>query len=104
MSAIPANLARVPNLLASRIALGGIQGTNRELLLLQVRLASGKEFSRPSENAIGASTVTVLEDAIERRDQRIRNLSQADATLGPRPCSPTFMPLGSPMPSNAGMP
>ncbi len=82
MSAIPANLARVPNLLASRIALGGIQGTNRELLLLQVRLASGKEFSRPSENAIGASTVTVLEDAIERRDQRIRNLSQADATLG----------------------
>jgi flagellar hook-associated protein 3 FlgL len=82
MSAIPANLARVPNLLASRIALGGIQGTNRELLLLQVRLASGKEFSRPSENAIGASTVTVLEDAIERRDQRVRNLSQADATLG----------------------
>ncbi|MFM7260634.1 MAG: flagellin [bacterium] len=82
MSAIPANLARVPNLLASRIALGGIQGTNRELLLLQVRLASGKEFSRPSENAIGASTVTVLEDAIERRDQRVRNLTQADATLG----------------------
>ncbi len=81
MSAIPANLARVPNLLASRIALGGIQGTNRELLLLQVRLASGKEFSRPSENAIGASTVTVLDDVIERRDQRIRNLSQADATL-----------------------
>ena len=81
MSAIPANLARVPNLLASRIALGGIQNTNREMLLLQVRLASGKEFSRPSENAIGASTVTVLEDAIERRAQRSRNLSQADATL-----------------------
>jgi flagellar hook-associated protein 3 FlgL len=81
MSAIPANLARVPNLLASRIALGGITGTNRELLALQVRLASGKEFSRPSENAIGASTVTVLDDAIERREQRLRNLSQADATL-----------------------
>ena len=81
MSAIPANLARVPNLLASRIALGGITGTNRELLALQVRLASGKEFSRPSENAIGASTVTVLDDAIERRDQRVRNLAQADATL-----------------------
>jgi flagellar hook-associated protein 3 FlgL len=81
MSAIPANLARVPNLLASRIALGGIQGTNRELLQLQIRLASGKEFTRPSENAIGASTVTVLDDAIERRDQRLRNLSQADATL-----------------------
>lgn len=81
MGAIPANLARVPNALASRIALGGIQKTNREFLALQVRLAEGKEFSRPSENAIGASTVSVLEDLIERRDQRIRNLSQADATL-----------------------
>ncbi|MEY5062006.1 MAG: putative flagellar hook-associated protein 3, partial [Planctomycetota bacterium] len=81
MGAIPANLARVPNALASRIALGGIQKTNREFLALQVRLAAGKEFTRPSENAIGASTVSVLEDLIERRDQRLRNLSQADATL-----------------------
>ncbi|MFM7051022.1 MAG: flagellin [Planctomycetota bacterium] len=81
MSAIPANLARVPNLLASRIALGGIQGTNRELLMMQIRLASGKEFTRPSENAIGASTISVLEDAIERREQRVRNLSQAESTL-----------------------
>jgi flagellar hook-associated protein 3 FlgL len=81
MGAIPANLARVPNALASRIALGGIQKTNRDFLALQVQLAAGKEFTRPSENAIGASTVSVLEDLIERRDQRIRNLSQADATL-----------------------
>lgn len=81
MGAIPANLARVPNALASRIALGGIQRTNRDLLLLQVQLAAGKAFTRPSENAIGASTVSVLEDAIERREQRVRNLSQADATL-----------------------
>ena len=81
MGAIPANLARVPNALASRIALSGVQKTNREFLLLQVRLAAGKEFTRPSENAIGASTVSVLEDAIERREQRTRNLSQADATL-----------------------
>ena len=81
MGAIPANLARVPNALASRIALGGIQKTNRDLLLLQVQLAAGKAFTRPSENAIGASTVSVLEDAIERREQRVRNLSQAEATL-----------------------
>ncbi len=81
MSAIPANLARVPNLLASRIALGGIQATNRELLLMQIRLASGKQFNRPSENAIGSSTVAVLDDAIERRDQRTRNLGQADSTV-----------------------
>jgi flagellar hook-associated protein 3 FlgL len=81
MGAIPANLARVPNALASRIALGGIQKTNRDLLLLQVQLAAGKSFTRPSENAIGASTVSVLDDMIERREQRTRNLSQAEATL-----------------------
>jgi len=81
MGAIPANLARVPNALASRIALSGVQKANRDLLLLQVQLAAGKAFTRPSENAIGASTVTVLDDAIERRNQRGRNLSQADATL-----------------------
>lgn len=81
MRAIPAQLARVPNLLASRIALGGIQSTNRELLDLQVRLATGRSFARPSENAIGASTVAVLDDAIERREQRVRNLTQAEATL-----------------------
>lgn len=81
MSAIPANLSRVPNLLASRIALGGIQSTNRDLLLMQIQLASGKQFTRPSENAIGASTLSVLEDVIERREQRLTNLSQADSTL-----------------------
>ncbi len=81
MGVIPANLARVPNALASRIALSGIQKSNRDLLMLQVQLAAGKAFSRPSENAIGASTVSVLDDAIERREQRVRNLSQADATL-----------------------
>ncbi|MSR41879.1 MAG: hypothetical protein EXS10_08285 [Phycisphaerales bacterium] len=77
----PANLARVPNLLASRIALGGIQRSSRSLLAVQVQLATGMQFTRPSENAIGASSVTVLDDLIERRTQRGTNLAQADAVL-----------------------
>ena len=77
----PANLARVPNLLASQIALGGIQRSNRGLLAVQVQLASGMQFTRPSDNAIGASSVTVLDDLIERRSQRGVNLAQADAVL-----------------------
>ncbi len=77
----PANLARVPNLLASRIALSGIQRSNRGLLAVQVQLASGMQFTRPSENAIGASSVTVLDDLIERRMQRGTNLGQAESVL-----------------------
>ncbi len=77
----PANLARVPNLLASRIALSGIQRSNRGLLAVQVQLASGMQFTRPSENAISASSVTVLDDLIERRAQRETNLGQAESVL-----------------------
>jgi len=81
MSAIPANLARVSNLLASRIALGGISGTNRELLRAQVQMSSGERFLRPSEDAVGASAVLSLNEAIARREQRMRNLSAAESML-----------------------
>jgi flagellar hook-associated protein 3 FlgL len=81
MSAIPANLSRVPNLLASRIALTGISGTNRELLRIQTQMSSALQFQRPSENAIGASAVLSLNEILERREQRIRNLGDASSTL-----------------------
>lgn len=81
MSAIPANLARVSNLLASRIALGGISGTNRDLLRVQVQLSTGERFSRPSEDSVGASAVLSLNESIGRREQRVRNLSAAESML-----------------------
>ena len=81
MSAIPANLSRVPNLLASRIALTGISGTNRELLRIQTQMSSALQFQRPSENAIGASAVLSLNEILERREQRMRNLGDASSTL-----------------------
>jgi flagellar hook-associated protein 3 FlgL len=81
MSAIPANLNRVPNVLASRIALTGISGTNRELLRIQTQMSSALQFQRPSENSIGASAVLSLNEIIERREQRVRNLGDAGATL-----------------------
>jgi flagellin-like hook-associated protein FlgL len=81
MSTIPSNLTRVPNLLASQILLGSIQGTNQRLLNTQIQLATGKAVNRPSDNAIAASTIGVLDDILERRDQRLRNLSHAEAVL-----------------------
>lgn len=81
MSSIPSNLARVPNLLASQITLSSITNTNQRLLNLQVQFATGKQVNRPSDNAVSASTINVLDSILERRDQRMRNLSHAEAVL-----------------------
>jgi flagellin-like hook-associated protein FlgL len=82
MTIIPSNLARVPNQLSTRVMLSSVQRATADLLNLQVQLASGKRINRPSDDAIGTSTVSVLDDVLERRDQRLRNLSHGEAVLG----------------------
>ena len=82
MSAIPSNLARVPNLLAAQIMLGSLNRTNLGLLRTQVQLATGKLVNRPSDDAVAASTISVLDDIIERRNQRVRNLTHGESVLG----------------------
>ena len=82
MSSVPSVFSRVPNALSSQLLLGSISRTNNQLLQLQVQLASGKALNRPSDNPIGASTVGVIDNMLERRDQILRNLSQADSMLG----------------------
>lgn len=81
MTFIPSTLARVPNLLSSQMMLGSITSTNQRLLQTHVQLATGRLINRPSDNVIGASTVSVLDDMLERREQRLRNLSHAEAVL-----------------------
>ncbi len=81
MNTIPTNLARVPNLLTSQIMLSSLNGTSTRLLNTQIQLASGHAINRPSDNAIGASTVSVLDDILERREQRMRNLDHAESVL-----------------------
>ena len=81
MTAIPASLNRVPNVLASRIALSGINGTSRQLLAIQSQMSSALQFQRPSENSIGASAVLSINEILERREQRVRNLGEAGSML-----------------------
>ncbi len=81
MTSIPGNLARVPTLLASRLAVGSIGTTQRSLLALQIQLGSGKRLNRPSDDVIGTAAVSVLDDQLERRDQRLKNLAQADSLV-----------------------
>ncbi len=81
MSTIPSNVARVPNMLSSQIMFGSISRASIRLLEMEVKMASGKDINRPSDNPIGTSAVSVLDDIIERRDQRLRNLSHAESVL-----------------------
>ncbi|MCA9292015.1 MAG: hypothetical protein KDA25_12865 [Phycisphaerales bacterium] len=81
MSSIPSNLARVPNTLASQAMLGALARTSQSLLDTQLQLASGRRVNRPSDDAIAASAISVLDDAIERHGQRLRNLAHGEAMM-----------------------
>lgn len=81
MTSIPSHLARVPTMLSRQLMERSIVGAQSRLLEAQMQLASGKAINRPSDNPIGASAVSVLDDLLERRDQRLRNLSHADSVL-----------------------
>ena len=82
MSSISSVLGRMPNLLSSQTVLSSINRSNSQLLELQIKLSSGREINRPSENPVFASTISVLDDLLERRDQRVRNFSEASSLLG----------------------
>jgi flagellar hook-associated protein 3 FlgL len=78
---IPSNLNRVPTLLASRLSYGSIAETTRQMLRIQEQLATGKAINRPSDDAVGTSAVSALDDAIERREQRMKNLAEAQGMV-----------------------
>lgn len=82
MAGIPANLGRVPNMLASRLALTNISGTNLQILRLNEQLATQRAINRPSDDTVKAATIGVLDDRLERSTQLIRNYQHARASLG----------------------
>jgi flagellar hook-associated protein 3 FlgL len=81
MTSIPSNLARVPDILASDIMAAALKRTQRSLLDTQIQLATGRIVNRPSDDPLATSIISVMDDVIERRDQRLRNLSHAEAVL-----------------------
>jgi flagellar hook-associated protein 3 FlgL len=82
MSSIPSNLARVPNLLASQLALASLNRTNIDLLTVQQQISTGRAIGRPSDDIIKAATIAALDDRLDRSEQIKRNLSHAAASLG----------------------
>lgn len=82
MGVMPANVGRVSNLLMSQVALGRLSKTNLELFQVQQQLSTGRAIHRVSDDAVKAATIGVLDDRIERAQQRQRNIAHARAALG----------------------
>ncbi|MFN7020504.1 MAG: flagellin [Phycisphaerales bacterium] len=81
MSAIPANLSRVPNLLSSQLLMGNITRTSIGLVGVQNQMANGFSVSRFSDDAISASAISLLQDRMARTNQRLSNLQNAQGSL-----------------------
>jgi len=81
MSSIPSNLARVSNMMASRLALTNLNRTNVALLRTSEQISTGRSVLRPSDDIIKAATISVLDDRLDRSTQTRRNLSHAAASL-----------------------
>ncbi len=81
MSAIPANLARVPNSLIAQFSLASLTRTNLQLFRVQSQLSTGRAINRPSDDAIRAAAIDTLDERTERAAQRLRNLDEATTRL-----------------------
>ncbi len=81
MTSIPANISRVSTLLASQVALANITRTNAGMLETQVQLSTGRALNRPSDDAVRASAIGVLDQLLGAASQRVRNLEAATTTL-----------------------
>jgi flagellar hook-associated protein 3 FlgL len=66
----------------SQIFLAQLTRTNVSLASIQAKLASGHDVQRPSDDAVRASAIGVLDDRLERTQQRMNNLGLASNTLG----------------------
>lgn len=81
MTTIPSNISRVPTLMASRMLLSNLNRTSLSLLDIQTKLGTNKAVGKVSDDPIRAATISVLDERLELAQQRLRNLSAAEATL-----------------------
>ncbi len=82
MSAIPSNIGRAPNLLTSQSLLANLNRSNLALFNIQSQLATGRFVQRPSDDSVRATTIGILDNALERSAQQLKNVSIASSTLG----------------------
>lgn len=82
MTSIPSNLGRVPNLLASQVALANLSRTNAALFRTNSELSTGRSILRPSDDPVRSAAISSLDERLEATEQRLRNLSHAGSAMG----------------------
>jgi flagellar hook-associated protein 3 FlgL len=81
MSIVPASLSRVPELMLMRTSLLRLNRTNVDLFNVQTQLSTGLRVNRPSDDIVRTAAISILDDRLERSDQRLRNLDHASLAL-----------------------
>ncbi len=77
----PINLTRVSHSLRTSFVLDALRRTQREMLLSQTRIASGRSFLSPSEDPVAASRTLDLTQALAQQEQFSANLRHGDNLL-----------------------
>ncbi len=81
MSSIPSNVNAISPALQSQTLMDNMQRTNGEMLKLQEQLSTGKRVNRPSDEPTAVGSIMSLRTALERVDQRLKNLEHTGAVL-----------------------
>lgn len=81
MSTFPTSFGRAPSALITRTNLANLQRTNFDLFRVNQQLSTGRNLLRPSDDAVKAATIALLDGRIERSEQRIENLGLATGSL-----------------------
>jgi flagellin-like hook-associated protein FlgL len=81
MASIPSNMTRVPTMLFMQLSASRIGRTQADMFRVQTQLSTGQAINRPSDDAVKAATVSVLDERLEHNQQRLRNLDHAGSSL-----------------------
>jgi flagellin-like hook-associated protein FlgL len=81
MSIVPTGMSRAPNLLRSQVSLAQITRANLDILRVQSQLATGQLINRPSDDAVRAASISVLDSMLDRSGQWQRNMDHAQSAL-----------------------
>lgn len=81
MSILPTGMSRAPDLLRSQVSLSQITRTNLDILRVQSQLATGQAINRPSDDAVRAASISILDGRLERSTQWQRNIDHAQSAL-----------------------
>lgn len=81
MTQFSPQVGRVSNLMLTRLTLSQLGRTQAGMFRAQTQLSTGQAINRPSDDAVKAAAINVLDQRLELGAQRLRNLDHAESSL-----------------------